>query len=108
MPKTPEQVAPPKVVPSHFSVPSIKLFPHLAGQLLSLIKLHLVGQHLSLFVQEVIELYTHLLFEQLSLVQESLSSHWGTNVQDLQSDIAVCEQILFEQLSFVHILLSLH
>jgi hypothetical protein len=75
VPKTPAHVAPPKEEVSHLSVPSITLFPHLASQLLSLIRLHPVGQHPSLLIQEVIDVCEQTLFEQVSLVHESISIH---------------------------------
>jgi hypothetical protein len=53
VPKTPAHVAPPKALPSHCSVPSIRLFPQ----------------------QEVIEICEHMLFEHVSVVQTLLSLH---------------------------------
>jgi hypothetical protein len=54
LPMTPAQVAPPKSVKSHFSVPSLFAFPQTIAQLLSFIELHPAGQHSSLLMQEVI------------------------------------------------------
>jgi hypothetical protein len=77
VPKTPTHVAPPKSLPSHFSVPSRTLLPQEAAQLLSVSILHppLAGQQPSLFMQEVIELYEHALVEQRLVVQALLSLH---------------------------------
>jgi hypothetical protein len=85
VPNTLKQVAPPKKVPSHFSFPSITLFPQEAAQLLSLITLHplSVGQHPSLLMQEIIEVCEQKLLEQESAVQALLSLHCAAEVQQL-------------------------
>jgi hypothetical protein len=67
-----------------------------------------IGQHPSLFIQEVIKVCEQAPFEQLSAVHNLLSLHSETEVQEVQPEIAVCEQTLFEHLSVVQALLSLH
>jgi hypothetical protein len=110
VPKTPEQVAPPKAVPSHFSVPSLIPFPQTAAQLLSLIELHPLpaGQHPSLLMQEIIVVCAHAPPEQLSVVQGLLSLHWDCRVHEMQLDIGEETHLLLEQIFSVQPLLSSH
>jgi hypothetical protein len=107
-PLTPAHVAPPKELPSHFSVPSLYPFGHTGRQLLSFIKLHPVGQHPSLCIQEVIGGYEQTPLEQVFVVHSLLSSHSEDKVQGLQPVVFVFIHLPPVQLSVVHPLLSLH
>ena len=87
-PFTPAHVAPPKEVPSHFSVPSRIPFPHTEAQSLSFNALHPLGQHPSFDLHAVIEGYEHLLFEHTLVLHVPEVVHWETDVQ--QSVIGIC------------------
>jgi hypothetical protein len=100
-PKTPAHVAPPKTVPSHFSVPSRILFPQLEEQSLSVVELHPLGQHPSLFAQAVIVERMHLQFTHFTGLQES--KYPEQSELEAQSQGAMHELVLNWQLEHFNV-----